>query len=1072
MSGHERDTINAPSVFISYTRSPTDSAWASTVSAHLETAGCEVFRDVDKLQPGDDYIQRLDEVIATCSHAIFIISEASANSAWVQAEYRALMPRAKDGKVRVIPLLLGGELPSMLVTTHFIDLRERYSQSDVNSALAEALRAVLYERSAVEVEDLRDVHHPDMVRRPEGPHLIAVRVESRHTEVGTWQSTATWTPAAWESALSDDLLELARAGARSAARKHLDERLAALGRTLADSFLGGPVGELLASELAEADRENAVARVSLEVSPELDWLPWEALRLPGRERPLALEPRVQLYRTICGLGKTALPNVPGPLRVLAVIASPEDGGDPKRGRPGADLLDYEAELGKMLDALGDVRKEGVSVRILEWGSTGTIRQALQQERFHVLHISCHVTTAGLMLEDEEGQPDQVGVARFVDEILVPDRGVPLVVLARCSAARSDRMSAFPGSASSPDEPTSVLESFARGLLEHGVPGVIGMTQPVSDRYAVQFTGRFYQSLADRSDAPDPLSALSDARRQVETARNAASSDDREAEPAQWHVPILFLRGAPRPLYDISASAATAPSREGTRRNRGFGVRHVNDMVGRRTELRFLLALMRGEQPAVLIRGLGGVGKTTVAERLAGTFTKETGHVVAVAEGRVTPTEILRKVARALSSLARNRLEDDPLKRAVGELRNVQMPWRDQMDLIEEEVLPEVQVTLILDEAEQNLHDDDLPADRDGPDAPEPPQILEPEFSDFLADWLDLMPRARLIITSRVGLPLPPSASGLPTEYPLGPLSRAEAVKLMWRLPGIDALGLDEQARAYVDVGGHPRALEYLDSLLRGDRPRNQNVLDRMERALRRGGVEKPEQWIRTRGRSLDQALAGAVTLISSDVLLDRLLVGLRGRTAHDLFARSSVYRQAVDEIGLNWVMTPGSVSADSEREARLRDAFDRLDAAQRSGRGLVLDHLSLDPELRNQLIRDIGEGTRPADHPGLTEAIHELVERNLLSVTGPPEAQRYVVHRWTALGLQQLVQSGAAGHLGVEDLQEAHRRAAAFHEWRARPVADDGDGPAGGPLPPPRRRRLRVGGGRHRGSWRGPLSLG
>jgi tetratricopeptide (TPR) repeat protein len=615
--------------------------------------------------------------------------------------------------------------------------------------------------------------------------------------------------------------------------------------------------------------------------------------------------------------------------------------------------------------------------------------------------------------------------------MVPDRGVPLIVLTRCSAARSDRTSTFPGSAGSPDEGASVLESFARGLLEHGVPGVIGMTQPVSDRYAVQFTRRFYQSLADRSDAPDPLSALSDARRQVETARNAvASDDDQEAEPAQWQVPVLFLRGAPRPLYDISDSAA-ASTREPLRRNRGFGVRQVKDMVGRRTELRSLLALMRSEQPAVLIRGLGGVGKTTVAERLAGTLTKETGHVVAVAEGRVTPTEILAKVVRALSSLARNRLEDDPLKRTVGELRNVQMPWRDQLDLIEDDVLPEVRVTLILDEAEQNLPDDGLPPGQDDPDGPGPPQTLDPEFGDFLASWLDLMPQTRLIITSRTGLPLPPGASGLLTECPLGPLSRAEAIKLMWRLPGIDALGRAEQDRAYVDVGGHPRALEYLDSLLRGGNPLNRNVLDRMERALRRGGVDNPEQWIRTPGRSLDEALAGAVTLISSDVLLDRLLVGLRGRAAHDLFALSSVYRQAVDEIGLNWVMTPGSVAADPERAARLRDAFDRLDAAQRSGRGLVLDHLGLDPALRNQLVRDIGEGTRPADHPGLPEAIHELVERNLLSVTGPPEAQRYLVHRWTALGLQQLVQSAAAGHLGREDLAEAHRRAAAFHEWRA-----------------------------------------
>ena len=357
-----------------------------------------------------------------------------------------------------------------------------------------------------------------------------------------------------------------------------------------------------------------------------------------------------------------------------------------------------------------------------------------------------------------------------------------------------------------------------------------------------------------------------------------------------------------------------------------------------------------------------------------------------------------------------------------------MPWRDQLELIEDEVLPEVRVTLILDEAEQNLHDDNRPPRPGRPGRAGAAQTLDPEFGAFLAKWLDLMPQARLIITSRAGLPLPPSASSLLTQCPLGPLSRAEAVKLMWRLTGIDALGRAEQDRAYIDVGGHPRALEYLDSLLRGNRPLNLNVLDRMERALRRGGVENAEQWIETPGRSLDEALAGAVTLISSDVLLDRLLVGLRGRPAHDLFALSSVYRQAVDDIGLNWVMTPGSVAADAERAARLRDAFDRLDAAQCSGRGLVLDHLGLDPTLRNQLAHDIAEGTRPpprADrgNPRTGGAQPSLGDRAAggAALSGPPlDGARPA----TACPV------GHGRHLGVEDLAEAHRRAAAFHEWR------------------------------------------
>src|SRR5215471_1406193 len=71
--------------------------------------------------------------------------------------------------------------------------------------------------------------------------------------------------------------------------------------------------------------------------------------------------------------------------------------------------------------------------------------------------------------------------RFADEVLVPDRGVPLVVLAGSSTALDP-----PG-----DLGNAALPGLARGLLTRGVPAVLAMTSDVSDRYAIQLVSCFY-----------------------------------------------------------------------------------------------------------------------------------------------------------------------------------------------------------------------------------------------------------------------------------------------------------------------------------------------------------------------------------------------------------------------------------------------------------------------------------------------------------------------------------------------------------------------------------------------------
>ncbi len=50
----------------------------------------------------------------------------------------------------------------------------------------------------------------------------------------------------------------------------------------------------------------------------------------------------------------------------------------------------ERETARIVDSVERAREEGKAhVRELEVGSVRAIREALNQERYHILHISCH-----------------------------------------------------------------------------------------------------------------------------------------------------------------------------------------------------------------------------------------------------------------------------------------------------------------------------------------------------------------------------------------------------------------------------------------------------------------------------------------------------------------------------------------------------------------------------------------------------------------------------------------------------------------------------------------------------------
>src|SRR5262249_60421666 len=134
----------------------------------------------------------------------------------------------------------------------------------------------------------------------------------------------------------------------------------------------------------------------------------------------------------------------------------------------------------------------------------------------------------LVLEDEEGGEDRVDAERWGRDALVPDRGFPRVV-------RAGGATALAGSRAGDEEEADTaahLPSLARELLTHGVPAVVAMQAPVSDRYATLLGDQFYKALATQAD-PNPLVAFAHARRSVEEMRRQEVEVTARQALAEW-----------------------------------------------------------------------------------------------------------------------------------------------------------------------------------------------------------------------------------------------------------------------------------------------------------------------------------------------------------------------------------------------------------------------------------------------------------------------------------------------------------------------------------------------------------
>jgi hypothetical protein len=719
-------------VLISYAHA--DAGWVRTLAENLHNSGLQVFYNEWDIAPGDVLVHKLDEGILKSRNGVLVVSPASLSRPYVQEEYAAMMTRAIAGKQRLIPALLkDAEMPPFMASRVYVDFRNA-DGPDYLARLDQLIRAFKGQPSGPPPKLPRGggymIAGPRLCRLSISKDRVAFRVDETEDAGAPPHPGLDIDDLNWRLKRARGDLGPIRDTTGTVSRfAELERTLEAVGTELATAFLPTEVKTALEGAVAEAERLNSSVQFALDTADALADLPWETLRLP-HTGPLALHSRVELFRRIDSGGPAPAIVIPGPLRILVAIASPE--AQNARG----ELLDMEAELQRILDAVDKPRRASKAfVNILEQGTVAAINTALAVRRYHVLHISCHAGPNTLILETADGKEDRVPAKRLWEEAIPAGRAPALVVLAGCATGQD---------AISSESDGGRLPGLARTLVRRGIPAVIAMQAPVGDRYATELMSSVYEALST-SEEPKPLAALGEARRRLERQRIPSP----QQQSPEWATPALFCAATPALLYDPKQPSEQLKEASEPFFDCGVVARGIGDMVGRRREQRLILHALRDRtQAGVLIHGIGGVGKTTLAAQILHRLADDDDFLLISIKGETDPDRVLGAIGMRLLSIALAESDDeaDPLRRLAGVLREPKYPWRDRFDFLVQNLLNSTRVVFFFDNFEDNL--------KEGA----PPE----ELAALLACWVQARPH----------LPLPLQAAGQCSGRSAGVPSRA------------------------------------------------------------------------------------------------------------------------------------------------------------------------------------------------------------------------------------------------------------------------------------------------------------
>ncbi len=506
-------------------------------------------------------------------------------------------------------------------------------------------------------------------------------------------------------------------------------------------------------------------------------LPWELLAQAGTYLALSGQAPLLPVRAIGANTAPAAPAGNRPLRVLFMATSPE-GVEP--------VLNYEAEEAAILEATS---RTGTELVVEESGTLEGLRflsRAYGEAYFDVLHLSGHATIS------KDGQPTFIaenelgGLATVTaDQIAHAMFGhwPRLVFVSGCLTGNAPDGGAFP--------------SMSESLVRAGAPAVLGWALPVGDISATVFAARLYESLADGQ----PLDrAIVEARQHLYAQKSsnwhllrayadksplAAMVTPLHTEGRAW----LEVREADQEFLDPQTQVSRVASRAA--------------FVGRRRVIQRCLRTLKqphsrdGAAEALVLHGMGGLGKSSLASRL---LERMPTHKRAVWYGRVDLTKFRELTTKVPFPTMDQQIEAAKL------LDNDQAPLAVRLRYLlhVDGPLGKTPCLFVFDDFEEGNLDE-----RDGG------HVLSADMAGILPALLnairDTGNPSRVIITSRYRFPTPAgTAIRVESLETLTDVEQAKKITNLRNLRPGSPIDLDIRARAIQAAAGNPRLLDWLD----------------------------------------------------------------------------------------------------------------------------------------------------------------------------------------------------------------------------------------------------------------------
>ncbi len=317
-------------------------------------------------------------------------------------------------------------------------------------------------------------------------------------------------------------------------------------------------------------------------------IPWEYLREPdGR----LLAARLTLVRSVPEAQPNPNLDFTKPLHIVAIPVSPVNDSPP---------LDTEGEWQRVVTAVSKPGKALTVTRVRPPTLTQT-EGTLNPERTTIVHFMGHSNSqngnALLAFEESHARSYLVKAVDFADALAATS--IFLVVLTSCLSARASDETSF--------------GNIAGGLVRAGIPYALGMQFKLPDEAAPELSSAFYGFLLQGRGVEEAVRRTRRALEQNTTLHNPA-----------WlaGIPVLYTSQREHPLAPLSLSAGQPtiqPDPEQLQKTYDMtALPQAAHFVGREKEIASAMDALLAARPAdfVVLHGLGGIGKTTLARAIA------------------------------------------------------------------------------------------------------------------------------------------------------------------------------------------------------------------------------------------------------------------------------------------------------------------------------------------------------------------------------------------------------------------------------------------------------------------------